>query len=305
MRRVALAQPDLNAAILKAFQALRDSFTDAQLARLIESGAVDRAVNAILSDEQIARATTALQAEIQTTLQTNTLSAIRALPLPGAQVAVGFNVLSPNVLMALRALNTKYLQSMAADVRATFIEAIDQGLRDRKSISAIARTLRSTLGLGPSQLQQVQNFRAALEGESGRNPMTYALRPRNYDRIIQRGESLTPVQVDRATAMYLKRRIAQNAEILSRQAAIDSYKVANQLAWQAAADKGLVDLDALEGQWVGVMDDRERDWHVAMQGVKRKFTEPYIVPTQGPENYPGEGEFGCRCVERIRVKATA
>jgi hypothetical protein len=49
-----------------------------------------------------------------------------------------------------------------------------------------------------------------------------------------------------------------NAETNARTATVDSLKLGQQLTWQDAADKGIVDLALLDKTWVTVGDDRVR-----------------------------------------------
>jgi hypothetical protein len=106
-------------------------------------------------------------------------------------------------------------------------------------------------------------------------------------------------RIDKMVEAYRRRRINQNATINARQAAVDAQKLANRLAWQDAVAMGAVDAGSLYRVWRGVMDDRERPTHVAMEGD----TVPFDSPHSNGQMIPGEGEFGCRCVDIYTVRA--
>jgi len=160
--------------------------------------------------------------------------------------------------------------------------------------------LRDVLGLAPSQAQEVQNFRDALLGQNGRSWTDYTLRDRRFDGTLKRllgadGKGLSAEQVDKMVSAYTKRRIAQNAETVARTAMLDSYKVGQQLAVTDAIEKGVYDPNELTRMWIGVMDSRERDSHVEMEHEVALWGQPY----SNGQMYPGQGEWGCRCLERI------
>jgi hypothetical protein len=114
---------------------------------------------------------------------------------------------------------------------------------------------------------------------------------------------MTPAQIDRYTELYRQKRIAQNAYVNARTAAVDAQRLANRLAWESAIDRGIVDGSRVTKRWVGVMDDRERPTHVAMENVTIPFDETW--PVDGGALIPGDGAWSCRCVAVYRVAKAA
>jgi hypothetical protein len=188
------------------------------------------------------------------------------------------------------------ITALEESTRETVRAIIENGLRDGVNPRTVAQDLRSMIGLGPTQAQEVVNFREALQGANGRSITDYTLRNRTVDRLLAKGE-LTPEQVERYTEIYRKRRIAQNAETTARTAALDAQKLANRLAWQNAVDHGIVDGDRLMKQRIGVDDDRERPEHVAINNEIRRFDEPY----SNGEVVSGDSSWNCRCIDRYFV----
>lgn len=288
-RRASKLTPALERAILKALADLRASITDREIISLIEQGRFDQ----IIDDAQLK----ASFAQVSEQLQAATAQAVKlaAMDLPKS-VSVGFDMLNPDIVTAIRQLDTKVVQSLADDVRETVRAFVENGLRDGVSPKEIARDLRDVIGLSPKQLEQVQNYRDALEGKNGRLITNYTLRDKRFS-----GANLTPERIDKMVSLYEKRRIAQNAETVSRTTALDSMKLGQQLSIDSAVDQGIYDPARLWKRWVGVMDDREREEHVAMEGEEVPYDEPY----SNAEDVPGESTYNCRCISRFFQKTAA
>jgi hypothetical protein len=85
-----------------------------------------------------------------------------------------------------------------------------------------------------------------------------------------------------------RKTLAFQTETVARTAALDAQKLAQRLSWEDAIAKGIVERDELEKTWVGVMDDRERATHVAMEKVTVGFDEPFVLPDGKRQQIPGD-----------------
>jgi len=299
MRRAASLTPELAMRILAAFATLRDKLTDAELQRAVDLGYINQIVDQIVTEARFQAAMQPVRDAMRRSIIQSVATYARALPVPPQQareLVVAFDYLSPDVIAAIRTLETRVMTSLKDDARETVRAFVEQGLRDGVNPREIARGIRSVIGLGPSQLQEVENFRDALLGRNGRSVADYTARNRTVDRLLAKGK-LTDAQVERYVDLYRKKRIALNAETVARTAALDAQKAAQQLAWQQAVDKGIVDGHRLRKQWIGVMDSRERPTHVAME----KETAPWNQPYSNGQMVPGDTEYNCRCISRYYV----
>jgi hypothetical protein len=298
MRRAGAVTPEIAAKIIAAFQILRDNLTDAEFEKAVNLGYAEQIAAQILSDATFQAAMQPVRDAIRRSMVQSVTYYARSIPLPPVSKTVGiaFDYLSPNVIDAIRGLETKVITALEESTRETVRAIIENGLRDGVNPRTVAQDLRSMIGLGPTQAQEVVNFREALQGANGRSITDYTLRNRTVDRLLAKGE-LTPEQVERYTEIYRKRRIAQNAETTARTAALDAQKLANRLAWQNAVDHGIVDGDRLMKQRIGVDDDRERPEHVAINNEIRRFDEPY----SNGEVVSGDSSWNCRCIDRYFV----
>lgn len=290
-RRAATLQPDMARALLAAFARLRDALSAHELARLIAVGDVEAVVQQILGEPALQAIFAPFRAKLQ--LSTRDAVAWFAKDLPGDAKAIGvmFDVLSPHVVEGMRRLDLSTLAGLKDDARDVARSVLQEGLAKGVNPRETARQLRASVGLGANQLEWVANYRAKLE--AGESVTGYALRDR---RLATR----TPAQIDTAVAAYQRRLIALNAETTARTATLDAMKLGQDLAWRDAAEKGLLaDGVTLWKQWKGVMDDRERDEHIAMEGE----TVPMEMPYSNGEMIPGESTYNCRCVSIVFARA--
>ena len=298
--RIGRLQPDVTARILKAWAVIREMLTDAEVAKLMESGAFETLIGEVLTEPDLDRAFLAFRQQIRETVQESYTLSVRDTPhagkIDGTQ-AIAFDHLSEHVRTAIQKLETPVLTSLKDDVQQTVRQAVARGLEDGKAPRAVAREIRQVIGLGKDQAQQVANFRDALEGKNGRSLSDYALRDKRLDNMLKKGP-LTPEQVDRYTDAYSKRRVAQNANVVARTATLDSYKLGQQQAWLDAGDNGVVPpgYTAMK-KWIGMDDDRERPEHLAMNNETVPADEPY----SSGQMFAGEGDYGCRCLDRYFI----
>ena len=302
-RRAAVEYPDLLSALFRAYVYIRLSLTDAQIARVVSSGNVDELYSRVLTQAMLDQAFGPVRERIRTSVGKGVIYAARDLPKPippAPTIKFAFDVLNPRVIDGIRTLETKVITGLQDDVRETVRAVVENGLRDGAGAARIGRDIRGMVGLGPAQEQQVRNFRAALMGQEGRNPLGYVLRDKRFDRTLAKGP-LSEAQVDKMVAAYSKRRIAQNADTVARTASLDSFKLGQHLSMADAVDRGIYDGSRLMKQWRGVLDDRERDSHLEMQDDTVGWDQPY----SNGEMYCGEGEFNCRCISRYFTPAAS
>ena len=315
--RASALVPESTRDFLRAFDVLRANLTGRQIEEWIAAGAVDRLIAYALTDADFATAFSGYRARIQ--LVTRDAAAYFGKSIPGVPVktvGVAFDYLNPRVVDAVRQLDSKIMQTLATDTRQTVRDIIQKGLESGAGPRQTARALRDVLALSPNQLAAVQNYRDAVRFKGGlmseseraawieqgfdktRRALGYELRDKRFDGITKRG-ALTPAQVDKMEAAYRSRMVAFNAETNARTATLDAFKLGQELSWKDAKDKGLLgERDVLVKQWKGVMDDRERPEHVALEGE----TVPIDVPYSNGEMIPGESTYNCRCLSIVYAR---
>jgi hypothetical protein len=299
-RRAASLQPDVAADLLRAWAAIRESLSDAELARLIASGQIDQ----IIDDALLDRAFIPLRARLRKAIEKGFDATVKDLPKAGkvdGTIAVAFDTLNPKVIEAVRQLETRVITDLKDDVKETVRAFVENGLRDGRAPRSIARELRGMIGLSPDQLEQVQNFRDALEGKNGRSVTDYTLRNKTVDRLLAKGP-LTEEQIDRYTDVYRKARIAQNANTISHTATLDSYKLGQQLSWEDARANGVIPPGyELWKTWVQIDRPTKREEHIPLNGETVPFDQPY----SNGQMIPGEDDYNCACISRVTMRKAA
>ena len=141
-RRAAALQPDLARELQRAFRTIRESLSDAELARLIASGQLDQLLDQALLD----RAFGPVRQRIQEIVRRGFDATIRDLPRAGkvdGVVGVGFDYLNPEVINAIRALDSRILNTLTSETREMVRAFVERGLREGLGPRAIARALRA------------------------------------------------------------------------------------------------------------------------------------------------------------------
>jgi hypothetical protein len=306
-RRASGMTPELAAAFLRAFARIREEMSEAALARAIALGFADRIVEQMLTQTILDVAFAPVRQQLRETLRIAVPYYARTMPPRVVrEVSIAFDVLSPHVQQGIRTLESRVITTLQGEVRETVREAVTQGLVEGRSHRVAAKHIRASVGLAPNQVQEVANFRDKLaRAHETTDWLDNKLRDKRFDAALRKarnsGVPLTTERIDAMTDAYRKRRIAQHASTVSGTAAKDAQKLSNRLAWEKAAEMGAVDRNALTKKWVGVMDDRERDTHRAMQGVTVGFDAPWILPDGQQQMIPGDSEYNCRCVAVYRV----
>jgi hypothetical protein len=303
-RRAALLAPDARAAYLRAWRLVADSLTDAAVARLMARGGPDAVVAELLSDAVFDRAFAPLRAVLQDMIRQGVDFHAKRLPASvqrgakiGTQtVGVRFNVLAPSVRDAAARIDLKHVVGARDDARALLRTALQDGIEEGVNPRVIARRVRPAIGLGPTQWQEVANFRRALEEGDVAKALGYARRDRRFDAAIKKG-SLTPERIDRMVEAYTKRRVAWNAETNARTATLDAMKFGQRAAWEESIALGVVERSQLRQRWATVLDGRERPAHRALNGTVVGFDQAF----PNGERTPGESTYNCRCLAVVFV----
>lgn len=299
-RRASTLTPEMAAELLAAFRYIRAALTDAELEQLVRTGGVDE----VIDDALIERSLRVFRAKVMDAIQRGFTSTVPQLPKAGkveGTVAVGFDILNPKVIDAVRELDSRVINTIRDEIRDTVRAHVENGIRDGVAHRTIARRIRPILGLAPNQALAVSNYRKALQGENpNAGPADYKLRDRRFDRM-----QMTPERIDRAVDAYARRMQAHHANTVAGTATKDSLKLGQRLTWDDAIERGIVAAEQLERTWIAVAgpggDGRNRPEHLAMHGEK----VPYGAAYSNGDTVPGESDWNCRCVERYTVKKAA
>lgn len=323
-RRADKLSPELARRELAAYELIRQSLSEAELVRAIETGQVDRLLAEILSDENLDRTLRSLRLKIdQTLIDSASAEAARGLP---SSLAGVFDRLAPHVIEAVRRFDIRPTGALKAEVRQTVRQVVEDGLRAGKGPRVVASRIYGAIGLAPNQQRAIERFRAELlagdraalsrslgqdilvtadgnairrSGHAGGKGLT-DLQLARLDRKLGT-EPLSASVVDTYVESYRKRLVAWNTETHARTVTLQAQKAGNQLAWDDAIERGVVAPEQLAVEWVAVGgpggDGRNRPEHLAMHGE----TIPFGGTFSNGQKVPGESDYNCRCVARVKL----
>jgi len=308
-RQVGALAPALASAVLRAAERLTDAVSIAAIETALRRGGVEAVLAEIVTDAQIDAAFAPVRGEIINAVRASaerTTASVLPSVIRRTVPELAFDVLDPRVLTALRELTTPALDVLRRDTRETVRLVARAGIEAGENPRAVARRIRETIGLAPNQVTDIGNFRAAL-GEIGtsKKALGYQLRDKRYDATLKRlratGGTLSPQQIDEMTAAYQRRQLASRAETTARTIANSANKSGQDLAIRQAASNGLVEPSRMVKTWWATQDNRTRDAHRDMNAISVPFDEPWQVPGEGEQMYPGAGQYNCRCAQTFRL----
>ena len=294
--------------LLAAWRIIRESLSEAELVRLIESGAVDLLLHDVLAEPDLDRALLSFRQQIRQTVQESYTVSIKDLPKAGrveGQVAVAFDHLSDYVRTAIQKLETPVLASLKEDVRETVRQAIARGLEEGKAPRTVARGIRELIGLGPTQAEFVQNLRTELEtGKYADAARRKLLDHRfNLSKLDAMSASARAQRIDTIVEAYRKSMIAMNANTVAHTATMDSYRLGQDLSWRDAQENGLIPPNMeLWKTWMQIHRPTAREDHIPLDGETVPFNEPYSNGSMIPGD---QGEYNCGCLSRVFLRRAA
>lgn len=198
-------------------------------------------------------------------------------------IAIDFDQTNDFAIDAMRRNKLDLVQGWRDDIRnaarETMRDSIERGLNPRDS----AREFRDSIGLTPRQQRAVNNYRRLLEraAQGDMEALRRELRDRRFDPTVRRaartGEPLTRAQIDRMVERYRERYLKYRAEVIARTETLRALNQGTTEAMRQAIERGDIPADGMDKEWVASRDNRVRPSHVAANGQRRPFTEPYSV----------------------------
>lgn len=309
-RRLRDLEPEMLSAMLRAFAIIRDTLPAAELERIIASGNIDLLFARVLTEEVLDRAMLPVRDRIRRTTEKAFKFATADLPKGGkvdGVLAVAFDHLSPHVVTAIRQLESAAINTLKGDVKEVTRAFIENGLRDGRAPSAVARELRSVIGMAPNQAAYVRNLRLELETERFADAEARVLLDKRFNlaKLATLSDAERAKRIDTIVSAYGRSMVAMNANVNAKTHTFDAYKQGQRLAWQDAQDKGVVpDGYVTMRQWVHYdAQPHPREEHIAMGKLP---PVPADQPYQNGDNYAGESDpFGCKCLDRFFIARAA
>lgn len=309
-RRMLGMEPDVIAAILKAWRTIIEQLNETELAALIRSGSIEQVVASVANDELLDAAFAQVREQMRRNL-VRSFNYARADTPKGGMVngvlSVQFDYLSPHVVAAIQRMESVALSTLKADIRDTVRYAVELGIERGQAPRTIARGLRSVIGLAKNQAQYVANLRAELESGQYSAALRRVLIDKrfNLDKLASLSDAERAKRIDTIVSQYEKRWIAQNANVNAKAMTTVGYKQGQRLAWMDAQAKGAIPPGyVLTKQWWHL--DAQPDPRPTHEALGRLAPVPADQPYVNGDMVAGESSpWNCKCLDIYRVARAA
>lgn len=218
---------------------------------------------------------------------------------------VRFDVTNYRATARAQANQLEIVSGLSRETRQVVTNVISDGVSRGVNPRAIARDLRDSIGLTPTQEGHVRNFRRQLEDGDFRGALRRELRDKRSDRMLRRlardKGALTPAQIDKLVEDYRGRYVAYRAEVIARTESLRATHQGNEDLFAQAIERGDIDAADLVREWHAGRSARTRDSHRTMNGQQRKLGEAFTSGAGVSLRYPGDSAAPasetaqCRC----------
>lgn len=319
-------QGELRDEFLAALRRITDDFEFERIARLIEAGDVESAVQAVGLDP--------LRFGEMVNISTSAFSAGGAATAAVIGAGFVFNPGNPRAEQAVDELHTGLMRGLHGGpaiteegIRAirTFIR---RGLEDGKNPRTIARQIRGKydyrlkayqggiIGLTDKQAIHVLNAERQLRSEDPKELRKYLgrkLRDKRFDSIvigaINGKNKLTETQIQNMVHGYTRKYIRFRSEVVARDQALLALSRGQEEAISQAVAGGVIQGHEVRQHWITAQDDRVRNAHRAIPGMNPggvRRGESFRTPL-GHMRYPRDPQgsaanrIQCRCTLSVRI----
>ena len=240
----------------------------------------------------------------------------------GHVLKVLFDIRNPSAEAWLKDYSSQAVVEIVDDqrkgIRAFLTDGMSKGLNPKTvALDLVGRVSPVTgkreggiVGLTSQQEEWSRNYAAEL-AKSNPNALTRNLRDKRFDAAVNRAiASGQPIPAGTQTKMvtaYRNRALRYRAETIGRTEALTSLHQGSHTAMLQGIAKGQVKVENVSKIWRSAHDDRVRDTHRALNGMKVKFSADFVSPSGARLAYPGDPSapaaerIACRCWCEYRV----
>lgn len=219
-----------------------------------------------------------------------------------ADKLVTFDGVNERAVQRARVNRYELVRGFTEEQRTIARNIIVDGMQRGENPRVMARDLRDSIGLTATQEQHIRNYRRALETGRFADARERQLHDDRYNRTLDRGEPLTPQQIDKMVGRYRQNYIAHRAEVISRTEALRAANEGSEELFRQAIERGDVTAAQLVKTWhAGPATRDARASHQAMDGVSVPVLDPFVLPDGTRLMHPGDPAGGahnnaqCRC----------
>lgn len=302
-------RPKVRRAFLRALERIRGSIDEARLRDALSRRDMAGVLNVLGLDQGLnAGATADLVNQLEDTIiDTGRATPENSVPATSARIGMRFDIANPKAQEFIRNYNFALIRDISDKTRDGIKQVVSNAFEFGGHPYEQARIIRESIGLTDNQAAAVENFRQLLL-DSDREALRRGLRDRRFDPTLDRAlgraaeTELSPEQIERMVSRYRERMISARAENIARTETLRASNAGQDLAWQQAADNGLLDRAKFRSQWLVVPDDRLCIYCAAVVALNpggvplgAMFQTP-LGPVLFPPLHPR-----CRCTRSVLV----
>lgn len=219
-------------------------------------------------------------------------------------IALSFDITNPKVTEYLETYRPQQIKYITDESRKAIAQVLKDGYRQGIPPQKIARQIRDSIGLTPSQAQAVNNFRLQLEGRD--NMGLTPVNRRRIDAIARRRSArqlktgyMTQKEIDEMVEKYRKSMINRRALNIARTESFQAVGQGRLALWKQAQSQGLLPPETRKKP-ITAADERVRQTHTSAARMNAKgvpISQPYKTPFGDMMSAPYAGQVNCRCTD--------
>ncbi|MER8532114.1 Hsp20/alpha crystallin family protein [Mesorhizobium sp. M1005] len=328
---VSTYEPMLRAAFIEAIDDIRSNIVLRRIVERLERGDINGAIAAMNLDEA---AFPPLDEAIRQTFNGGGVATVEQMPTlrdpSGFQVVLRWDARNLAAETWLREHSAQLVTNIVADqqiaIRAALSEGLARGANPTRTLFEVVGRINRVTGsregglIGLTALQGDYVARSRQELLSGepdqlRHYLTRGRRDKRFDRTVAKalreGRPLPREMVDRITARYSDGLLKLRADTIGLHETFAALGASKDMAFQQAIAKGAVRPDAITKGWKHTPQEHPRVQHVAMQGQKVRFDQPFVapdgtlIPYPHAAGVPARHTLGCKCFCEYKIDFVA
>lgn len=275
----------------------------AALAKLIEAGRIDDALNTLRS------AADRLAGVVQA-VWIGAGSEVANAMSEALGIQFSFDAVNTYAVSAMQQNKLSLVREFTAQQREATHQALLDGIRAGLNPREQARAFRDSIGLTAQQQRAVANYRRLLEQNSA-EALQRRLRDARFDRslvnAIANEEPLTNAQIDRMVERYMQRSLKYRSEVIARTESLRAVHEGAEESFRQSIAAGHVKPEEVKRDWNTAKDERVRSSHAAMHHQQRPVGVPFTSGAGVDLRFPGDPQappeetIQCRCRVATRI----
>jgi hypothetical protein len=228
---------------------------------------------------------------------------------PGlADRLVRFDATNDRAVYAARRNELELAQGLSQETRQNVRQILVDGQRQGLNPRTMARDIRDSIGLTPTQESHVRNYRRALETGDYQNAMQRELHDDRANTRLRRlsrdGGQLTEQQIDTMTERYRTAYVEYRTEVIARTESAKNVHAGIQESFRQAIERGDIDADQLVKEWIPgprTKDARPAHRSSALLDQRPAVGDPFVLADGVKMQWPGDPSApvaelaNCRC----------